>query len=69
MKKILLVSLSKNFGGIERLFHNLFVNNVKDYHLDIITFHEKCAYQEDFENEGYTESMQKETDFRRTAYA
>lgn len=53
MKKILLVSLSKNFGGIERLFHNLFVNNVKDYHLDIITFHEKCAYQEDFEKEGY----------------
>ncbi len=53
MKKILLVSLSKNFGGIERLFHNLFVNNVKDYHLDIITFHAKCAYQEDFENEGY----------------
>lgn len=53
MKKILLVSLSSNYGGIERLFYNVFCLGSTNYLIDIITFSDKCAYQESFENMGY----------------
>lgn len=53
MKKILLVSLSKAYGGIERLFYNLFGKPSGEYKIDIITFHDKCAYQEEFEKAGH----------------
>lgn len=53
MKKILLVSLSKAYGGIERLFYNLFGKPSDEYKVDIVTFHDKCAYQEEFEKAGH----------------
>lgn len=53
MKKVLLVSLSDSYGGIERLFYNIFCLNNTDCLVDIITFSDKCAYQESFEEKGY----------------
>jgi len=41
-------------------------NDYQKLHDDLHELAQDSGY---FENEGYTESMQKETDFRRTAYA
>lgn len=51
--KILVSSLSRNFGGVESLFLNI-VNNIKqsDYQMDFVCTDQKAAREEDFEAAG-----------------
>ena len=48
MKKVLIVGLSEEIGGIENLFYNIFKEGAPNIHIDFLAFGDKCAYEDEF---------------------
>lgn len=53
MLKILIVGVSHVRGGIESLFYNLFKDKCDFAKIDFLSFGEKCAFSEIYEQNGY----------------
>ena len=53
MKKVLIVGLSEEIGGIENLFYNIFKEGAPNIHIDFLAFGDKCAYEDEFISMGY----------------
>lgn len=53
MKKVLIVGVSEEIGGIENLFYNIFKEGAPNLHIDFLAFGDKCAYEDEFISMGY----------------
>ena len=51
--KILIAGLSKDVGGIENLFYNLFKDGNLGMNIDFLAFGDSCAYEKEFKELGY----------------